>query len=224
MPHILCKEMLRTIVASILVVLIGWGAASRITCDFQIWTEEGARRLQLALHPVDLPPVFIEGPNLTQTTLPALLSQENSVTIASFIYTRCQAVCLSLGSIFQQMQTALLSNTGNAQTANVRLLSISFDREHDDLPALQTYADNLSAQPELWHVVRVSQTEQEQLLLRKLGVVVIPNGQGDYEHNAALLVFDSAGRMVRIFDIEEHQLALNYALHLAGKHVADTSS
>jgi len=216
--------MLRTIIASILVILIGWGAASRITCDFQVWTEEGARRLRVALHPVDIPSVSIEGPNLTLTTLPALLNQENSVTIASFIYTRCQAVCLSLGSIFQQMQTALLSNTGNAQIANVRLLSISFDREYDDLSALQTYADNLSARPELWHFVRVLQAEQEQILLQKLGVVVIPNGQGDYEHNAALLVFDSAGRMVRIFDIEEHQLALNYALHLAEKQITGTSS
>jgi len=216
--------MLRTIIASILVILIGWGAASRITCDFQVWTEEGARRLRVALHPVDIPPVSIEGPNLTRMTLPALLNQENSVTIASFIYTRCQAVCLSLGSIFQQMQTALLSNTENAQIANVRLLSISFDREYDDLPALQTYADNLSAQPELWHFVRVLQAEQEQILLQKLGVVVIPNGQGDYEHNAALLVFDSAGRMVRIFDIEEHQLALNYALHLADKQITEISS
>ncbi|MBL8364251.1 MAG: SCO family protein, partial [Comamonas sp.] len=33
--------------------------------------------------------------------------------------------------------------------------------------------------------------------------------------NAALLVFDARGRMVRVFDVAEQQLALDYARHLA---------
>ena len=40
-------------------------------------------------------------------------------------------------------------------------------------------------------------------------------GRGDFEHNAALLVFDRRSRMVRIFDLAEQQLAFNYARHLA---------
>jgi len=215
--------MLRTIIASIFVVFTGWGTASWITHDFQIWTEEGARRLAVTLQPVDLPPTLVEGPTLARTELSTLLNQGNNVTIANFIYTRCQAVCLSLGSIFQQMQSALLSDANN-KAANVRLLSISFDREQDDLPTLQTYANNLGAKPELWYFIRVLQAKQEQILLQKLGVVVIPDGHGDYEHNAALLVFDGNGRMVRIFDIEEYQLALDYALHLANKQTLQASS
>ena len=58
---------------------------------------------------------------------------------------------------------------------------------------------------------------QQQALLAQLGVVVIPDALGDYEHNAALLIFDAQGRMVRIFDLAEQQLALNYARHLASK-------
>ncbi len=46
-------------------------------------------------------------------------------------------------------------------------------------------------------------------------MVVIPDGRGDYEHNAALLVFDRSGRMRRVFDMAEQQLALDYARHLA---------
>ena len=42
-----------------------------------------------------------------------------------------------------------------------------------------------------------------------------PDGRGDYEHNAALLVFDARGRMVRVFDVAVQQLALDYARHLA---------
>lgn len=215
--------MIRTVITSVLIILLGWSAASWLTYDFQIWTDEDARRLEVALHPVEISPVRIEGPDLAETDLTTLLRQENVVTIADFIYTRCQAVCPSLGSIFQQIQTALLNDAGNERPRNVRLLSISFDRKHDDPPALRAYADNLSARPELWRFVRVLQAKQEQALLQQLGVVVIPDGRGDYEHNAALLVFDGAGRMVRVFDIEEHQLALDYARHLARKQIQETS-
>ena len=43
----------------------------------------------------------------------------------------------------------------------------------------------------------------------------MPDGRGDYEHNAALLVLDAQGRLVRVFDVSEQELALNYARHLA---------
>jgi protein SCO1/2 len=43
----------------------------------------------------------------------------------------------------------------------------------------------------------------------------VPDGRGDYEHNAALLVVDRQGRLVRVFDYSEQQLALDYARDLA---------
>jgi protein SCO1/2 len=81
--------------------------------------------------------------------------------------------------------------------------------------AARAYAQGLRADPALWRFVRVPDAAQEQALLRRLGVVVVPDGRGDYEHNAALLVFDARGRMVRVFDVAEQQLALDYARHLA---------
>ncbi len=67
----------------------------------------------------------------------------------------------------------------------------------------------------MWNWVRVPDAAEQQALLQRLGVVVIPNGLGDYEHNAAFLVFDAQGRMVRVFDLEEQQLALDYARYVA---------
>lgn len=202
--------MLRTAVLSLLLALCGYAAASWLTHGFQVWTDEGARRLEVALQPVDAPRVAVDGPGVAAPDLPALLAQGGGVTIADFIYTRCQSVCLSLGSSFQQLQAAL-----QADRANVRLLSISFDGAHDHPAALRAYAQGLRADPALWRFVRVPDAAQEQALLRRLGVVVVPDGRGDYEHNAALLVFDARGRMVRVFDVAEQQLALDYARHLA---------
>ena len=207
--------MLRTAVLSLLLALCGYAAADWLTHGFQVWTDEGARRLEVALQPVDAPRVAVDGPGVAAPDLPALLAQGGGVTIADFIYTRCQTVCLSLGSSFQQLQAALQADRAAGQRANVRLLSISFDGAHDHPAALRAYAHGLQADPALWRFVRVPDAAQEQALLRRLGVVVVPDGRGDYEHNAALLVFDARGRMVRVFDVAEQQLTLDYARHLA---------
>ena len=207
--------MLRTALLSAVVVLAGYASAAWLTHDFQVWTAEGARRLEVALQPVPVPPVVVDGPGIVAQPLPTLLAHGGGVTIADFVYTRCQTVCLSLGSRFQQLQTALKADRASGIPTRVRLLSISFDGAHDTPAVLQAYAQSLQAEPALWHWVRVPDATQEQALLRRLGVVVVPDGRGDYEHNAALLVLDAQGRLVRIFDLAEQQLALDFARHLA---------
>ena len=113
------------------------------------------------------------------------------------------------------MQAALTLDAGRGEDSGVRLLSLSFDGARDDAPALQRYARGLNADARLWRFARVPDPTEQRSLLARLGVVVIPDGRGDYEHNAALLVFDRAGRMRRVFDLAEQQLALDYARHLA---------
>ncbi|UJB64615.1 SCO family protein [Acidovorax sp. YS12] len=207
--------MLRTALLSTVLLLCGWAAAAWLTHGFQAWTDESARRRAVALHPVAAPAVPVQGPGVAAATLPALLAEGGGVTIADFIYTRCETVCLSLGGSFQQLQAALRADAQAGAAPGVRLLSISFDGARDDPAALRAYARSLGADPALWRFVRVPGAGPQQALLRRLGVVVVPNGRGDFEHNAALLVFDARGRMVRVFDLAEQQLALDYARHLA---------
>ena len=207
--------MWRTAIVSVLLLLCGYSAAAWITRDFQVWTDEGARRHDVALHPVPAPAVAVQGPGVTAAELPALLAAGGGVHIVDFFYTRCLTVCRTLGGSFQQLQAALQADAAAGQPSGVRLVSISFDGAHDDPAALTAYAGGLHAQPALWQFVRVPDAAQQQALLRRLGVVVVPDGRGDFEHNAALLVFDRHGRMVRVFDLAEQQLALNYARHLA---------
>lgn len=206
--------MLRTTLASALLLLGGWAAAGWLTYDFQVWTDEDARRLQVALRPVEAPPVSVQGPE-GSGNLVTLLAEVGGATVVNFVYTRCVTVCLSLGSGFQQLQAALQADRAAGSAPRVGLLSISFDHARDDPAALQAYAQHLRADPALWRFVRVPDTAQQQHLLRTLGVVVTPDGRGDFEHNAALLVFDARGRMVRIFDLAEQQLALDFARHLS---------
>jgi protein SCO1 len=50
-----------------------------------------------------------------------------------------------------------------------------------------------------------------QRLLAAWQVVVIDDGRGGYDHNAALLVIDQRGRLVRIFDDNDVAGALDFA-------------
>ncbi len=207
--------MLRTALVCVLLALGGYASAAWLTHDFQVWTAEGARRLEVALAPVAAPAVRVEGPAVAAQPLPQLLGDGESVTIMGFIYTRCQTVCLALGSVDQQMQAVLqAARATDAAAHRVKLLSISFD-PRDSVEDLRRYASRMNADPQVWRFVRAIDQQEMQHLLAEFQVVVVPDGRGDFEHNAALLVVDRHGRLVRVFDPAEQQLALDYARHLA---------
>lgn len=208
--------MLRTAALCALLLWAAYAGAAWLTHDFQAWTAEGARRLEVARSPVAVPAVPIEGPDVTARTLDALLANGQDVTVVEFIYTNCETVCLSLGGVFQQMQAELdQAGAADPSSRHVRLLSVSFDPRRDTRQALQAYARRLRADPQRWRFVRPLGEAALQRLLADFRVVVVPAGRADFEHNAALLVVHRDGRLLRVFDLAEQQLALDYARHLA---------
>ncbi len=209
--------MFRTAALCALLAAAAYACSAWLTHDFQVWTAEGARRLEVALAPIAAPAVNIDGPETPAQALPQLLADGQSVTLVDFVYTRCQSVCLALGSTYQQMQ-ATLQEAGKTDAAarRVRLLSVRFDGQYDVPQILQAYAARLGADALRWRFVRVPDANQTRRLLADFQVVVVPDGRGDFEHNAALLVIDQRGRLVRIFDYAEQQLALDYARYVAG--------
>lgn len=209
--------MLRTALASLVLALLGWSSAAWITQDFRVWTAEGARRLTVMEHPVAAPTVTLATPGLADADLPTWLNGAGRATIVDFVYTRCPTVCTTLGSEFQQLQRGLAKEPADG----VKLLSISFDPAHDDAASLQQYATLWRADPTRWTIATVRNDDQLQGLLKAFQVVVIDDAMGGYEHNAALLVVDGRGRLVRIFDDTESELALNYARAIAQREVGE---
>lgn len=204
--------MVRTALLCAVLLWASWAAATRVTHGFQAWTAEDARRLEVARSPVPAPDVALQGPGVAAPGLRALLANGRDVTVVEFIYTRCETLCLVGGAVFQQMQEALRTRRDDA---GVRLLSLSFDPARDGMTELAAYAKRMHADPRRWQVARVPEAAALQRLLDAFQVVVVPSGRGDFEHNAALLVVDRDGRLVRIFDFAQQQMALDYALHLA---------
>ncbi|WP_406625270.1 SCO family protein [Acidovorax sp. SDU_ACID1] len=207
----------RTACLGLAVALLGYLAGAWLTLDFRVWTQEGARRLAIVQAPVAAPEMTVHGPGLEAASLPALLRSGGGITIVDFVYTRCPTVCLALGSTFQQLQSALVAQEAEKGfAAPIHLLSISFDPEHDSPEVLSAYAGRFHADPDLWRFAVPVRKDELRPLLDRFGVVVIPDGMGGYEHNAALLVVDGSGRLVRIFDYTEMAAALVFARHLAG--------
>jgi protein SCO1/2 len=206
--------MVRTALLCAVLLWAAYAGAARLTHGFAAWTEEGARRIEVARSPVTAPAVPVQGPGVAAQDLRGLLANGRDVSVVEFIYTHCETLCLAGGTVFQQMQAALRATPG-ATPPRVQLVSISFDPARDDPARLATYAAGLGADPRWWRFVRVPDASRMQALLDAFRVVVVPDGRGDFQHNAALLVVDRDGRLLRIFDFAEHQLALDYALHLA---------
>ncbi len=208
--------MIRTACVSVLFALLTVGAGRWLTHDFAVWTAEGARRWQVQQAPVFTPQVQLQTPLHGVQPLATLLGQGRHVTVLSFFYTRCPTICLALGNTLQQMQLALQQQP----QAAVRLLSLSFDPAHDGPAALQAYSQQMRADPALWQFATPADATALRTLLTSLGVVVIPDGQGGFDHNAALLVINRQGQVVRIFDDTDHEAALAFATDLAERGTA----
>lgn len=206
--------MFRTVLTSLVVALTGGLSASWLTEGFEVWTAEGARRREVVQTPVHVPHAALLGAGFTGQSLQSQVAVPGRVGIVSFIYTRCPSVCLALGSTFQQLQSAIALSSHPQGDDGIQLWSISFDPAHDDADQLRRYGSLWRADPHHWRIVTVPDAPQLQRLLKAWQVVVIDDGQQGYEHNAALLVLDEHGRLVRIFDDTEGEAALAFARSL----------
>ena len=220
--------MLRTALTSTAIAVLGGLSASWLTEGFEVWTAEGARRRAVIEAPVTVPSATLLGAGLTGQSLHGLLASPGRVTLVSFIYTRCPSVCLALGSSFQQLQAAVsgpaMGPADSSADSGIKLLSISFDPSHDNIEQLGSYARLWRADARHWRIATVPDAAQLQRLLKAWQVVVIPDALGGYEHNAALLVIDERGRLVRIFDEADSAIALAFARSLQSATHASLSS
>jgi len=73
--------MLRTAFAALLLACAGYAGAAWLTHDFQVWTAEGARRLEVALQPVPAPATPVDGPGVALQPLDAWLAGEGRVSV-----------------------------------------------------------------------------------------------------------------------------------------------
>ena len=203
----------RTFVASIAVLIAGLAVLFMATGGGQSFTTETLRRQQVMAQPQRIDAFDVTGPSGNKTTLNALLDEGKNegkkLWLVDFVYTRCQTVCSSLGSIYQQLQTQIEER---GLQDKVGLLSISFDPANDDAAALSAYASRMRMNPAIWQIATLSKWQDRQRLLDAFGIMVLPAPLGEFEHNAALHVMSSDGTLIKIIDYLAYETALDTAI------------
>ena len=189
---------------SLIVFTLGCCTLWQATDGLSALTTEGARRLQVASAPADLPDLFLEDMGGGEITLG---EPSDGVTFAEFIYTTCPTICVQAGEEMAQLRQRLVEDGLEEQ---VRLLSISFDPINDDPKAMAAYGELHDADGLIWTIARPDPNDLA-IMLESFGVQVIPDDFGGYEHNAALHLIDRSGRLRGIFDIDDIEGAASAA-------------
>lgn len=192
---------MRTLLASIALVLSGGVALSTATNHFRAFTTEAARRLAVRERPVDIPPVTLETETGSQLDFSAF---RGKWLLVDFVYTRCSTYCTTLGSEFAQLQRTLALPLAQHE---VQLLSISFDPERDTPPQLAKYLERYRTDESGWLAARPADRGGLERLETSFGITVIPDSFGGFTHNAAIHLVDPHGRLVEIFDMGNPGLA-----------------
>ena len=169
---------------------LGWA-----TDGWTTWTAESARRRAVLSRHTPLPDIGVQRETGVYSSLHDF---DKPVLIVDFVFTRCTTACMVMGYRFSRLQE-LLASTGHAE--NIQFLSISFDHEYDGPKELSAYLKRFSSEPGNWSALRIADRQALDELLGSLGVIVLPEPELGYVHNAAIyLVKDH--EVVGIYDVD----------------------
>lgn len=194
------------VAASVIILLLGVWAVWAITVDFEVLTAEQARRLEISRKQPAVPDVRLIDQSGQAFRFGEWAREKNRFLIVDFIYTNCQSLCRALGTEFQQVQRSIVER---GLQSRVHLLSVSFDPEHDSPAVLKQYAEHMQAAPDAWTFATVGDARYLDVLLRTFGVTVIPDQQGGFQHNAALVWIAPSGKLVRVTDFDSSNRLLD---------------
>jgi protein SCO1/2 len=186
----------RTALATAAFLAAGVGAFFTETEGLRAFTSETARRPAMARSPRPLPTLVLRDDRGERLTFPI----PGRPMLVEFVYTSCPTLCVTLGASFARIQDRLIES---GAPPVLQLLSVSFDPGRDDPAALRAYAEAHGADPARWRVVVPESEADLRTLLEAFGVVVIPDGEGGFVHNAALHLVYRGGRLAAIFDPDE---------------------
>jgi protein SCO1/2 len=118
------------------------------------------------------------------------------VVVLTFIYTRCPMpdFCPYMDRRFAELAQHLSSFPNRAK--DIRLISVSFDPEHDTPAILRKHAQIRGAVPPLWSYA-VASHEELAKVAAPLGLVFGPSGT-EIAHNLSTAVIDRQGRLARL--------------------------
>jgi protein SCO1/2 len=181
------------------------------TDGFAVLTAEQARQRNVARTAPPLPPLHVEPVVGPAGDWREAVQQDGRSLVLHFVYARCRTLCSVQSAQTRELQREIEARGWGQR---VRLVTVSFDPVNDSLPALKQYAQRLGAKPAVWGFWRPSREAELRPALAALGIVVLPDDQGEFIHNAAWLVIDAQARVRAIVPQEWPLRALRLAAEI----------
>ena len=142
----------------------------------------------------DVPMLDQEG---RKTSISAL---KGSTVVLTFIYTQCPLpnFCPAMNRNFASIQRSLAADA--SLKGRLKLVSVSFDPEHDTPAVLAAFAAKHDSDPAVWTWLTGDRVTTDRLAA-KFGVSVIREGKtaADVMHNLRTTLVDADGRIVKIY-------------------------
>lgn len=195
------KKNKTNLIATIIVLLFGAILLFIATDGFQAYTVETARVNKLMEENPVFPEVTLED---SKERVYPFSEFAGKYVMLTFIYTACTDVCpeleMNLAEVYQSIPEKYIGE-------DIVFMSISFDAEVDDPETLEKYRAYFGSDGETWRMARINDDEELNSLLDEFGVIVIPDGNGHYQHNSAFYLVDRDGILTEIMDYTEIEAA-----------------
>jgi protein SCO1/2 len=116
-------------------------------------------------------------------------------TAVAFVYTRCPMpqACPATVARLGALQAALAGKPA-------RILAVTIDPDHDQLPVLAQYAAEVGADPAIWQFGRLDGLPLQHLALRSALRVIGNEGSTAIDHGLRLLVLGADGALIERYD------------------------
>lgn len=193
----------QTIYSCLVVLVFGISLFFIGTDGFTAYTAETARVTKLIDEQPEFPEVTLED---SAGRTYSISEFEDKYVFITFIYTGCTTVCIQLEQNMAQVYEKIPSEYMGKE---IVFLSISFDPTRDDPEMLDKYKDMFKSDGETWRMARIPNQNELDSLLDKFGVIVIPDGNGNFAHNSAFYLVDGKGTLVDVMDFTEIDAAAN---------------
>lgn len=187
---------------AILIVLLFGAILFFIGTDgFTAYTVETARVNKLMEENPVFPEVTLED---SKERVYSFSEFEGKYVMLTFIYTACSEVCpqleFNLAEVYKQIPQKYIGK-------DIVFLSISFDPKNDDPATLEKYRYYFDSDGETWRMARIPDQQELDGLLNEFGVTVIPDENGNFQHNSAFYLVDPNGILIEVMDYEEIEIA-----------------
>src|SRR5699024_6578250 len=171
------------------------------TDGFQAYTVETARVNALMEENPVFPDVTLEDSKEREY---AFSEFQGKYVMLTFIYTACTDVCpeleMNLAQVYDSVPEKYIGE-------DIVFMSISFDPEVDDPETLEKYRAYFGSDGETWRMARINDEVELNNLLDEFGVIVIPDGNGHFQHNSAFYLVDRNGILTEVMDYKEIEAA-----------------